>query len=495
MLALDRLRTRPQPNLRLEQALLRLSDADDVLTSTDIFMSAALIGASGSGKTSGVLSTFVAAGHKAGASIVHVATKPHEPAFWLNLARRCGRTDVRVLQLGKDTFNPLEHERVTGRGLPGAHERMLAIATAPLRRRRSQGGEADGGYWHDEGMRFLSLILIPFLLTNEPISYAVLYECLNHLPGSRAEARSEEWRTNSSLWRAIEAADKLPLTTSQRQALNAAARFAQEDSPRMPSRTRLSVISTVVSAIHPLTLGEAALTLNAAESTWSPAEVVDRPSVLILDAAIQTYGPAAADFQRAVLTAIEREILRRPAGKAGHPVLLALDEGHYFIDADEDAAFITSCRDRRAGMIFATQTCANVQTAFASSRDPRSASEAFLGGFGVRIFCASNDPETLEHASRVFTHTPQARVSITDSGGSGREKRGRKGESAKSGDQSTIGFDLQPDVAAHEIAGLRTGGPDNNFIVEAFIAIAGRRWKASRRPSLKVSFPQVRASR
>ncbi len=145
MLAPDHLRKRPRPIHHLEQALLCLGEAGDDLTWADVFTSVALIGVSGSGKTSGVLCTLVAAAHRAGASIVHVATKPHEPELWQTLARRCGRTDVRMLRLGEDT-SPKElfvHHMAGPNGAGGSS----AIDAAILRERDSNSGwtsAADG---------------------------------------------------------------------------------------------------------------------------------------------------------------------------------------------------------------------------------------------------------------------------------------------------------------------------------------------------------------
>jgi hypothetical protein len=267
----------------------------------------------------------------------------------------------------------------------------------------------------------------------------------------------------------------------------------------IPDKTRASTVATIVSAISPYLSGVVGSTISPREgeradaiSAFAPSVVIERPCAVILDLPLQVWGESGAIVQRMLLSAIQKAVLRRPMShlRVVHPVVIVMDECQEFLDAQEDAAFMRTARDRLSCLVLATQNVGNLVNACAAARDAKAAAETILGLPGVKLFGATSDPETLAYMSKVFAETPQPRYSVNTGGESqaaGDGKGSKKGNRSPSG---TVSVELRADVPPFEIARLKRGGPPAKFEVEMFCAVTGRVWSASRRPSLKVVIPQ-----
>lgn len=468
----------------LQHTFLQLGRADR-LTWADAMTSVWLAGAAGSGKSSAVLSAMIISALRAGASVVFTTVKPSDPSMWTRICRNEGRS-AQIFELGVDRFNPLAHVQRTAS--PGAAiDAVTAECLVPLDRQRHNGG--GDPHWRFDGSRFTRSIITPFVLADISVTFRLVCDTLLNLPRTEEETYTASWRERCPAFAAIVAAQERIVTATERDQLDRAARFLLHIAPNLPHRTRESTVSTVCAPLDPFAApGLVGDTLNCDSDTWDPAECLQAPQAVVFDAAMQAWGPAGATVQRFLLNAVQRAALTRDLDAADHPLVIVADEAQEFLDHEADAAFMRTCRDRRACMLLATQCVGNIADAASSARDPHAAAQKLLGLGGVKIFTATTDPATTRFASEVFAQRWQPRISFGSQDQNGPTS---PGQSNRQGRSSNISRELTPDVAPHELLSLARGGPENAWIVEAFISCSGRLW-SSGRSSIKVAFAQTR---
>lgn len=473
------------PSSPLDCPLIRLNECGDSIDVRSILGSAMCIGDSGSGKTSAVLSSLVAAAHRQRFSLVHVCVKRSDgDHLWRRLAERCGRDDIRSLKVGAFLFNPLAWEQTDSRAGGGLVENLVKMICLPARRRAKQG--SGDLFWIDEGERFVRSIVSVYVLAGVRLSYSLVNRTLLTLAQDEDEVYDPAWQARCPAFAALAEASRRELTPVQRADLEWAADMLLRVIPSMPHRTRASVVSTIVSGLDPLVHGEIGHALNGEQDTWTPREIIDKPGVVILDIPLQTFGTVGATLQRILLNAVQQEVLRRDTSSASHVVLIVADEVQEFLDEESDLVFLRTARSAGGCSLMATQCVGNIRSAV-TGRDARAAADAILGLPVVKILGATTDPETMRYASDVFSSILKPKVTF----GSSESDRGGKPGSPGGGRNTSVSRELAKDVAEGEFLKLRRGGPKNNYEVDVFVSVSGRIWNATRRSSLKVTFRQV----
>lgn len=478
----------PHRGLDLDQALLHFNRRGDGLSVRDVLSGGVLVlGDSGSGKTSGVMSHLVAASHALGFSLVHVSVKPTDPDYWSALAGVYHRP-VRRIRIGDDRFNPIAYEQFRTDPGGGLVEDLTRLVTLPLRRQGGAGGSGVDGFWRADAERYVRHVVTIFAIARVPISYRLIYETLQTLPASVEEIRDPAWQSRCPAFAALQQASRATLTSIESADLETAGRFLLSTVPTTPDRTRASTVATISSALDPLIRGPIGEALCGTPDTWQPHECFSRSPVLVLDAPLQVFGAVGSTVQRIWMTSIQRAVLRRQITDEARPIVFIADEFQEFLDPEDDPAFMRTARNRLGCMVLATQCVGNIRAACSGGPDPRAAAEAILGLPAVKFFGSTSDPETLRYASEVFAKTWQARVSH---GVSQRESSAGQG-GGSGGRNANFSLDLHEDVPAFELRRLARGGPLSNYQAEAFCSVSGRVWTSTKRPSIKVAFGQHR---
>jgi type IV secretory pathway TraG/TraD family ATPase VirD4 len=478
----------------MDADLLRFNAKDSVTYRDSMAGGIFVAGASGSGKTSGVLTNLVARALTDRVSVVASTIKPQDTSFWTGLAASLGDQPVRVFRPGKDRFNPILYEQRSSVNLMLLVETLVRLLLLPMRRARATGNGADP-FWMEATAQAIRRLISLFLMIDQPISYRLINDTMLSLPRSPEEIGTASWQERCPAFPALLAARESARSPLGHREIERAAEYLLSTVPHMPEKTLGSMIATATSPIDPLVSGLIGETLNSDDHTWTPDEVINRPGLFLIDAPIQSWGETGAVIQRMIFTSIQSAILRRPSSAAQQPVMFLMDEAQEFLDPETDPVFMRNARDRRAFMVLATQCVDNIRMACSYARDPSAAAKTIMAIPSVQIFCQTADPETRRYASELFGRTRQARVSLntSDPQSGPRGTPGSKGRESSQGSRgASVSYDWQPDVQELDLSTLKRGGPANGWKVEALVSGPNPPWRSTGRPSLRVTFDQFR---
>lgn len=454
----------------------------------DLLTSVAVLGDTGSAKTTSVLRPLALSLMTMSCGLLLTSVKPDDAAKAARLAGLASRSDVRVFRLGHTRFNPLLHEQQSGSQSAGHIERLVDLAMAPLR--QQQARHNSDPFWISQSVNVCRSILTLLVHSDINLSFRLINQTIMSLPETSTDADDARWRARSPLIQAIQVLASRSLSPRIERDAEQAARHLLVDFPAMPANTRGSIQASATTAFGPLLTGEVSQTLNAETNTWVPELVSERNGITIMDCSVLAFGTAAAMVQRLAVDALQNAISRRDVGPTTRPTFMLIDEYASIGDAERDAKFMAVSRSQLAGTIIAAQNVGGLKLTAQAARDPQAAAEMLMATPAVKIFAASSDPETVRFASRLFAQTEQIRASF----GSGRDESGGvspKHAGARQNQSINISRDFQDDVRAIDLLSLKRGGPQNKYRAEALIAVSGRIWRSSGRPSIKVSLPQV----
>src|SRR5262249_23495377 len=139
------------------------------------------------------------------------------------------------------------------------------------------------------------------------------------------------------------------------------------------------------------------------------------------------------------------------------PAFLWIDEAQYFANG-QDMFFLPTARSHFASTVMITQNLPNF-FATIGGNNSHDRVNSILGNLGVKIFHANDCPVTNSYAANVIGMTFQEKDSINFSAG---------------GSGGSVTEQMHYQVQPHEFTTLRTGGPLNDYKVDAFISCAGK---------------------
>jgi hypothetical protein len=181
---------------------------------------------------------------------------------------------------------------------------------------------------------------------------------------------------------------------------------------------------------------------------------------------------------------------QRDLSKNGRPVVLWADEAQNHVTA-YDMQYVTTCRGSRAATVYLTQNVSNFYAALGGLEKGRAESASMFANLNTKVLCANGDPVTNDWASSLIGRSRQFMAN------------GSTSQSAE--DNLTFGIDwlsspgntsagfseaFEWEVQPSEFTQLRTGGPENNWQVDAIFFQNGKRFKTSGRTWLPVTFEQ-----
>jgi hypothetical protein len=455
----------------LDQPLLALNPQDH-LTIRDCVTGIQILGAPGSGKTSGSLAYLADAMLRDGWGMLVLTTKPGEAQQWRAWAERAGRI-ADVLQItpdGQHTFNFLDYldrHPDSGARVPTNIGDML-MTLARYAKPKSKGTESSEFF--SESASLMATQAIHVLRgAGEKLTLATINRIISAAP-KRAE---ELEKPSPQLEWLIGLLDRM----ATNKAANAAAvtEYWLGQFPMMNERTRGDVISTLSSVIFRFTEPPIAELIASNRGSSFIPELVTSGKVMILDCPVVLYQQAGRLFQIAIKHLVQQAVQRREPKDTTRPVAIIADEAQNFA-THADYQYQAVCRDFRGCTVYATQTIDNYLEAVGS----QAAVDALLSNLCLKILHA-NAGRTNEWAEQLIAKDWREQVSDTMNNAQ---------EQAKMSLGSSVSQQISPQVLAAEFTRLRGGGPRYQGLIDAVVFQPGRRFSVEDRPFVRVTFRQ-----
>lgn len=487
---------RHSPRDLLSMPLFNWSNEGDAWTLRDAVEGTLILGATGSGKSSGsgrqIATTMLAAGFGG----LVLTAKSDERAVWEEYCRETGRLDdLIVFAPGQPhRFNFLDYEMTRKGEGAGLTENVVSLLTTMLevaeRNSGAGGNREDEGYFKRALKQTCRNGVDVLSLAHGRVAVPDLYRAVISAPTSLEQKQSAEWKDKSFCYHCLVAADKAEKTPQQRRDFEIVADYFMMEFPMLGDKLRGSIVSTFTSMIDVLNRG-VLRELFCGETNLLPTAVEDG-KIILVDLPVKEFAEIGQYAQVLWKHAFQRSIERRNITESSRPVFLFADEMQHFVTS-HDQSFQTTCRAARVATVYLTQNVSNVYAALGGNEKGKSEAASLFANLNTKVFHANGDSVTNEHAATLIGRTRQffangsTSLSKEDQFNEllGIDWLGQPGTTT-GGFSESFEFEVQPSVFTQ----LRTGGPANGGIVEGIVFRNGRTFRASGRSWLRVSFAQ-----
>ncbi len=461
-----------------EAPLVELPDDESVhaWTLKSAFEGILILGRTGSGKTTGSGTTFAEAFLRAGFGGLVLTVKSGEAEYWRRLCALCGReNDLVVVQRGGNwKLNLLAYEaQHPGRG--GALSENLTTFCRNLLviLARNKGTSASEQFWESAGDQLLNATFDLFLLAGGGITFDRLADFVAAAPTDSIPQTEEEWLKVPTFGGIYQKAKKAAVSPEDKRIFNRASQYWLTIYPGLSSRTRTSVTLGVY-AMFDTFRGRDIPALISSETNLTPESVMGG-KIVVLDLPLKEFQHAGLMVQSAwkylFQVALERQ--KRANNPACRPVFLWEDEAQHFF-SQHDHHFQNTARSARVCRVILTQNLHSFYKEF--GRDGESATMTVFGNLNTKVFHNNSDTTSNRWAADQFGKVINQRLSISK----GPEPQPKEffdamRQSIDPPGRTTVSTveHWEDAVRPEEFNDLRTGGPDYNFMVDAYITWMG----------------------
>ncbi|SMF97933.1 hypothetical protein SAMN02949497_0331 [Methylomagnum ishizawai] len=500
--------------------LLKLSQRD-IWTLNDAYMGAAIIGGTGSGKTSGSGRALALSFLRAGMGGLVLCAKPGEADLWWHYAEMTGRQNSMIFLGGKDgrTFNFLEYEMARQDAGSSANNAVSVLMRVMEAMRAMEGGGRGDAFWTDSVRVLLSNALDVLYAAYGQVSLPDLMRFVTSAPRGHGQVQNETYRQTSFFLKTMEKAGSDPVSPLPQEDYEAILQFFCEDSfGSLDNKTRSNIIATLSSMVNDFLKGD--LRRLFCTNTTTVPELSHEGAVIVLDFPLKIWERGGILAQQIFKFAWQRAIERRPVTKKTRPCFLWADECQLFMSS-YDAEFQSTARSSHVCAVSLTQSLPALYHAASGTGHPEHTVNAYLTNFQTKIIHACQDHQTMKWAADLIgrgihhrkgwnestTTGTNRSASVGGSYGGGSSTDG-KGNSTSSGNwgrnwgesrgisestthgtsiQEVMDYLIEPSYFASE---LRTGGKGYDFCVDGILFQGGRKWKHTSAPWLKCTFRQ-----
>jgi type IV secretory pathway TraG/TraD family ATPase VirD4 len=462
-----------------DQPLLTLS-AVDAFTIRDACQGVQVFGGTGSGKTSGSGKHLALAYLASGFGGLVLCAKPEERLLWQNLAAITAREDDLVIfdSTGDHyRFNFLDYEKNHAGQDTGLTTNIVQLLTEVVKaiEREEKGGQGEKPFWRNALRQLTTAVIELASFAELPIRFDLLADLVRSGPQSPAQWNDPAWQAESICYQCIlEAEGKRSRDTEAEADFQKCRAYWIHDFAKLHPETRSSIVLSFTMVID-LFNARPLRKLLSSDTTVTPEDTFNG-KVVILDMPMQTFHQAGRIAQFVWKYVWQRAVLRREVNDATYPVFLWADESQNFI-SDFDPEFQAVARSARACTVYLTQNISMYKRVLGEGSD--NAVEAFLGNLQTKIFHQNSSTETNEWAADLFAKDWMLKEGQQVGWATGGVSGG-----------TNTSMEMQHQVPPVTFTRLRTGSPQNDFIVEGIIYKGGTVFRSTGKNFIKADFTQ-----
>lgn len=240
----------------------------------------------------------------------------------------------------------------------------------------------------------------------------------------------------------------------------------------LADKTRSIVVTSFTSMADPL-LRDPLLSLFSGITTVKPEDCFSG-KIVVVDLPVHSFQMVGRISNIIWKTAFKRACQQRI--RPTIPVFLWIDEAQYLVDPS-DGDFQTTARSTLCCTVFITQTISNLYAEFGN----RPKVDALMSCLHTKIFHQNGDHETNSWASKTIQKMP-----ITLKSESGPKDLVSVNRMRRTVTES---MNWEDDVPARVFLNLKSGGPENRFLVEGIVLYPGKKF-SNGKPWLRAVFYQ-----
>jgi len=483
------------------------------LTLRQSFEGIQVLGATGSGKSSGSGAHIARAMLHAGFGGLVLCAKPEEADEWEAHAKAAGRAE-NLYRFGKGRsfrFNFITHELTNGAS-PFDVAEIIDNARDALKPASSESSE--GKYWRDAGKDLLVNAIVLLYGSTGQCALSELTKLIASAPPSREKAEDIAWQKKSSVFQHYTNAIARDGRYVSIRDVETAAEYFQTQYAPLGDVTRSSVVQNLMTTLNRFNYGM--LRDYFTEDTNIVPELCQGGAIIVVDL------PAMEGEDNRLAGHIWKYAFQRSAKRVAspqtRPMFIWADESQYFLN-EKDVLFQSTARSAAVSTVYLTQTIDIYKHAIGGTERATTSTNAMLGNLRTHIFHANENPTTNSYAAEMIGKTllwrrntsqsQQASQSvgeswsesvnkslsyarnrggnspdlfqpggsshnwgsgktenISDSSNSGGSKNSSLSETQGQGVSEQKDYRVDPDVFANQ---LRSGNVQNDFLVDAVI--------------------------
>lgn len=457
-----------------------------------------ICGNTGSGKSSGSGKCLALKFLQQGYGGLVLTVKPDEAEVWRGYCRAAGReNDLLVIDRHKaNRFNFLEYESTVRSDTSYAQNLLQLLKTVIEASEQRNKGKSDDAFWENALEIFLVNLIELCLMAYGKVTVQQLYDVAQSAPKMKepndpqtAKDKEEtayqkamrftkkKLRGKVDAWRS----GQHPLffqdisKEEYEEALNDAIpevrtmkimhQFFHEGLYRIGDKTRSIIDFCLLGFLHRLLQDPIYSLFCDKQSTFTPESCLDG-KIIVLNLPVKVYDKTGQDAQTLVKYCFQKAWERRNLEQNDRPLFLWADEAQFFL-TPYDPVFQSTARSSRIATVYLTQNLPGFYTAMGAG-DGRQAEHrvnAFLSTLSTKIFHCNNEADTNDWASSLIGEAYTEDVSSSINVG---EKFNFSKGSA---------YSLERMVRPEAFSRLKTGGPLNNYLVEAYIHCQSKTFK------------------
>lgn len=466
----------------LDEPLLYFTEVDP-FTIRDACEGVQIFGGIGSGKTSGSGQNLAYRFLKSGFGGIVLTAKPDETEQWINYAQKTGREDDLIIVNPENEFhfNFMEYEGDReGRGTGLTENLVELFSTLTEVGQRSNSGKGEEAFWRNEQRKLLRNAIDLISVLGGLVNLPTIYELVVSAPKSKEEAASDVWQKNSfsydCLLQGMALSEKGEFSPLQENDFRLCLNYWINEYPGMADNTRSSVVSIFTGMADSFLRG-VLYQLFCTDTTFKPEDTLEG-KIIILDLPQKNFNELGVYAQIMFKYCWQRAIERRSIDSNSRPVFQWIDEAQFFV-TEHDVSFQTTARSARSCNVYLTQNLPNYYYVLGGDERVKHLVDSLLGNLATKIFHNNTCATTNAWAAELFA---KEWLTLTSSNMS-------YGQGNFSGGSSTSQV-MEYSVPPRTFSGLLTGGPLQNFQVEAIIHQRGKLFQSTASNAMRTCFSQ-----
>ncbi len=277
-----------------------------------------------------------------------------------------------------------------------------------------------------------------------------------------------------------------PKSPSRQRDYELCADYALLEFPALSDKTRSIIVSTFTSMVD--VFQRSVLRELFCTTTNVTPEAAADGKIIVIDLPVKEYGEVGRLAQVLMKYVFMRAIERRPPLDGMRPVFLWADESQNFT-SPYDFQFQTTARGARVCTVYLTQNLSNYYATLGAGEEGRASADSLLANLNTKIIHANGDPVTNEWAAGLIGRSRQYFINASRSQPEDMFSALlglRGGSQASGGITETMEYEVPP----QRFTTLRKGGAAFCGLVDAIVFQGGRRFNASGKTWLPVTFQQ-----